>query len=67
MADFCQQCSIELFGEDCGDLANLGPAEKLGPREGWLVLCEGCGPIVVTPEGACMSCDKHGPERQPTS
>jgi len=65
MADFCKQCSIETFGKDYGDLANLGPAENLKPGEGWLALCEGCGPICVTHDGTCISndCPEHGKEK----
>lgn len=67
MADFCKQCSIALFGEDTGDLANLGPAGELGPGEGWAAICEDCRPergfsIVVNQEGECIAawCLKHG-------
>lgn len=40
MADFCQQCSITIFGEDMGDLANLLPVPKhmrrvTGHVSGW--------------------------------
>ena len=59
MADFCKQCSIEMFGKDYGDL-KLGPL-KIG--HGWVVLCEGCGPTMVDAEGQCTvkSClQKHG-------
>mgnify|MGYP003127626062 CR=1 FL=1 len=59
MADFCKQCSIDLFGEDCGDM-KLGPLE---PEHFWPVLCEGCGPTMVNEEGECVyaNCDlKHG-------
>lgn len=49
MADFCKQCSIEIFGEDTGDLLGLC-------QEGETVadLCEGCGPTRVDPTGACI-------------
>lgn len=38
MAEFCQQCSIRVFGEDMGDLSDL-------VEEGQVLytLCEGCG------------------------
>jgi hypothetical protein len=45
MAEFCQQCSEELFGHDTRDLANMchsGTSEEL---------CEGCGWIYVNSEG----------------
>lgn len=63
MADFCQQCSIELFNEDFGDLADLGQGRKLSQGDGWLCLCEGCGPTTVDDEGRCQSVNclkKHG-------
>ena len=63
MADFCKQCSLEIFTEDFGDFANLHPDKTLEENYGWLVLCEGCGPTLVNTEGSCISktCDKHGP------
>jgi hypothetical protein len=43
VADFCHKCSIEHFGEDMKDLANLGgPEVALAPGEYWTALCEGC-------------------------
>ncbi|QDP61579.1 MAG: hypothetical protein Tp138OMZ00d2C19078261_40 [Prokaryotic dsDNA virus sp.] len=66
MADFCKQCSIEIFGEDCGDMKGLGDGSKLEPGFGWACLCEGCGPTVVDDEGTCISmvCDKkHGEKK----
>jgi len=46
MADFCKECSINMFGEDTKDLANIA-------REGEAahVLCESCGYIWVDSEG----------------
>lgn len=37
MADFCRDCSIELFGKDLGDLAGLVDDGNYT----W-VICEGC-------------------------
>jgi hypothetical protein len=58
MADFCMQCSIEIFGEDFRELAGLVPnneGEDIWP----VVLCEDCGAIQVNNEGACISdCSK---------
>lgn len=53
MADFCQQCAIEVFGEDNGDLAGLISEEE--SRKGFrkLVLCEGCGTCYVDYTGRC--------------
>ena len=64
MADFCKQCSEELFGEDFGDFRGIGdPTIELKPDEGWEALCEGCGLTLVNHEGVCISpyCTKrHG-------
>ncbi len=62
MADFCKQCSLELFNEDFKDLANLGGGKYLPPGSGWQALCEGCGMTMVDGEGVCMYkfCPKHG-------
>lgn len=51
MADFCKECSIELFGEDYGDLKGIGDGTPLEPGYGWTALCENCGPILVDDEG----------------
>lgn len=51
MADFCKACSIDLFGEDCGDLAGLGDGTPLPEGHGWTALCETCGPILVDDKG----------------
>lgn len=62
MADFCAQCSVEMFGADEGDLKDLGDASTLEPGHGWAVICEGCGFIVVDNAGKCIAsyCEKHG-------
>jgi len=65
MADFCKQCSIENFGEDSKDLANIGTVANLEKDYGWTALCEGCGMTIVDNQGRCISkhCDKrHGNE-----
>ena len=60
MADFCQQCSLAMFGKDFEDMANLGDHRDLKPGWGYQVLCEGCGPTLVDDEGKCISdCDLH--------
>lgn len=57
MADFCRQCSLDIFGEDFGDLAGLA---GLGPTHfpgwGYAALCEGCGLILVNDYGECQQC-----------
>jgi len=56
MADFCKQCSEELFNEDFGDLANL-----CEPSHHIYALCEGCGKTIVNHAGVCVdtNCMKH--------
>jgi len=46
MADFCQQCSIRVFGKDMKDFDNLCNSE-----ETIKVLCEGCGVIWIDKDG----------------
>lgn len=60
MADFCKQCSIEMFNEDFKELEGLckeGDAIR--------VLCEGCGPpdgVLVDYKGRCIDikCPNRG-------
>lgn len=62
MADFCKQCSVELFGEDLKDLA-WDRGKPLGPDQGWAEICEGCGYTLVKDDGECISpycTQKHG-------
>jgi hypothetical protein len=51
MADFCKQCSLEVFGEDSRDLANITKVEDWNAGKAVYVICEGCGPIQVDPNG----------------
>lgn len=63
MADFCRQCSIDIFGEDTGDMAGISTIESTNQQMFALVLCEDCGPCQVDHEGTCVSVDclkKHG-------
>lgn len=58
MADFCKQCSEELFGEDFADFA--GTCDRGAHTT---VLCEGCGVSVVDYTGTCTSTNclkEHG-------
>jgi hypothetical protein len=61
MADFCKQCSIEIFDEDFGDLADLTEGDLTVYVQ---VLCEGCGTHCwVDSTGKCVShrcLKKHG-------
>ena len=60
MADFCTQCSIDIFGKDYGDAAG-----QCG--EGFIAsfLCEGCGPTWVDHTGKCVAsdCPEHAGKR----
>jgi len=60
MADFCKQCSIEMFGKDYGDFKGISSEEDTKNDLYPLVLCEGCGPIQVDHEGKCVSPDCVG-------
>lgn len=63
MADFCRQCSIEVFGEDLKDLSGLSSPEDTKNGLYSVVICEGCGATQVDHEGVCISPDcltKHG-------
>lgn len=62
MADFCNQCSEELFGEGTGDFQNLISKEDIALGFKYMtVLCEGCGPICIDYLGNCddPECEKH--------
>ena len=61
MADFCKQCSLDMFDEDFGDLAGLSTIEHTARQEFAVALCEGCGPCQVDHTGTCISSDclKH--------
>lgn len=52
MADFCSQCSEELFGKDYRDFAGMVESGFFP-----IVICEGCGVIQVDSEGRCVSED----------
>lgn len=60
MADFCSQCSIEIFGADYHELALLGRGKELLPGCGYVTICEGCGVTRVDLYGKCLGdCAKH--------
>lgn len=62
MADFCKACSEEHFDKDFGELAGITTGEAFADGRAAVVICEGCGPIQVDPEGRCISvdCRLHG-------
>lgn len=51
MADFCKECSEELFGKDFGDLKGLISETKVKKGFGAVATCESCGHILVDHEG----------------
>lgn len=57
MADFCKQCSIEMFDQDFEELAGITSHADWQEDKAAVVICEGCGPIQVDPEGNCVSKD----------
>lgn len=59
MANFCSQCSIELFGADMKDLAGLTKPKHMLQGKYARGLCEDCGDIQVNAKGECLShCEK---------
>lgn len=68
MADFCKQCSYVMFGtepdqyDNGGDLQGIITAEDTANGlVSSVVICEGCGPIQVDHNGACVSVDCLNP------
>lgn len=57
MADFCLECSDNMFGEGYCDFIGVTLPETWARGEACVVLCEGCGWIQVAPNGACVSED----------
>jgi hypothetical protein len=57
MADFCRQCSIDIFGKDFGDMTNISTPEDTARDFYAKVLCEDCGLVQVDHEGNCIT---HG-------
>jgi len=55
MADFCKQCSIDILGQDFGDLAGFTSVRDWEKGLAVIEICEGCGIINVDPLGNCVS------------
>lgn len=55
MADYCAQCSVDMFGSDTGDHRGLSTAADTAKGLYALVICEGCGMIQVDHEGKCVT------------
>ncbi len=63
MADFCKQCSEDMFDKDFGDMQGMSNEDHTLIGLFATALCEGCGPIQVNHLGECVSKDctkKHG-------
>lgn len=58
MADFCRDCSIDVWGKDYGDLADLSTEEDTKNGLFCVVICEGCGIIQVDHEGVSITKDE---------
>ena len=60
MADFCRQCGGDMFGPEFNTKPDLEGITTMGDQMAGLfvvVLCEGCGPILVDMWGNCVSED----------
>lgn len=63
MADFCAQCSVDIWGKDYGDMKGITTERQTKDNLFAVVLCEDCGPCQVDHLGNCVSFDcvkKHG-------
>lgn len=63
MANFCRQCSIDMFGRDFKELAGDTTEEQTKHGIVANVICEGCGFIQVNHLGECVTknclCNGH--------
>ena len=59
MADWCKQCSDEMFGEEHPFYQTYD--KPAPPGRAYMILCEGCGIITVNQQGECNdpSCTLH--------
>lgn len=62
MLEYCQQCSLELFGMDRKDLAGIVSESDFKAGHVPYGTCAGCGLIQVDATGSCVdsACPKHG-------
>lgn len=65
MADFCKECNNELFDVNESDFGPFSLDTPLEPGEGFLVLCESCGPILVDHNGLKITTALIGSENEP--
>jgi hypothetical protein len=57
VADFCKQCSEQIFGPGTGDFDGMCTLEDNKNDQYSVVLCEGCGPTQVNYLGECVATD----------
>lgn len=57
MADYCKQCSLDIFGMDYRELAGITQKEEWEQGRAASTICEGCGAIQIDPDGNCASED----------
>ena len=55
MADFCYDCTKDILGVDPTRNDFVATKQDASENELWMVLCEGCGVIVVDREGKKVS------------
>lgn len=55
MADFCYDCTKDILGVDPTWNDFVATKQDTSENELWMVLCEGCGVIVVDREGKKIS------------
>lgn len=62
MAEFCKQCSLEVWGEDTKDFVDRITEKDVAAGFIAVVTCEGCELTYVDHEGICKNprCSKHG-------
>lgn len=60
MADFCKECSLEVYGHNFADFAGLTSVKDWEEGKAAVVLCEGCGEVIqVDPEGTRVEIKKE--------
>ena len=57
MADFCRNCSLNMFDKDFQELADISTEADTESGIYAVVLCESCGPIQVDHRGVCVTSD----------
>lgn len=62
MAEFCKQCTLEVWGDYPSDFVGITTHEDVAEGMYAWVLCESCGHIPVDVDGSCVgeNCCVHG-------